>query len=73
MSEISRRDAVRRLALVLASTGAIDGVGARMVHAMTAEAQTASGGAYAPKTFTETEFRLQRSGTGWVIVSVIAR
>jgi hypothetical protein len=58
MSEISRRDAVRRLALVLVSTGALDRIGAQTVHALTAEAQTAAGGAYAPKTFTAAQFRL---------------
>jgi gluconate 2-dehydrogenase gamma chain len=67
MSEISRRDAVRRLALVLAGTGAIDGAGARIVHAMTAEAQTAAGGAYAPRAFTESEFRLLERLTDLII------
>jgi hypothetical protein len=67
MSEISRRDAVRRLALVLAGTGVIDGAGARMVHAMTAEAQAAAGGAYIPKTFTESEFRLLERLTDLII------
>jgi gluconate 2-dehydrogenase gamma chain len=58
MSEISRRDAVRRLAMVLASTGAIDAIGGQTIHAMTAEAQAAAGGAYTPKTFTAAQYRL---------------
>jgi hypothetical protein len=67
MSEISRRDAVRRLAMVLASTGALDAVGAQTIHAMTAEAQAASGGTYSPKTFTAAQFRLLERLTDLII------
>ena len=67
MSDISRRDAVRRLAMVLASTGAIDAVGAQAIHAMTAEAQASSGGSYTPKTFTPAQFRLLERLTDLII------
>ena len=67
MSEITRRDAVRRLAMVLASTGALDAVGAQTIHAMTAEAQAAAGGTYAPKTFTAAQFRLLERLTDLII------
>jgi len=67
MSEISRRDAVRRLAMVVASTGALDAVGAQAIHAMTAEAQAASGGTYAPKTFTAAQYRLLERLTDLII------
>lgn len=67
MSEISRRDAVRRLAMVLAGTGALDAVGAQTIHALAAEAQAASGGTYAPKTFTPAQFRLLERLTDLII------
>jgi hypothetical protein len=67
MSEISRRDAVRRLAMMLVSTGALDTVGAQTIHAMTAEAQVASGGTYTPKTFTTAQFRLLERLTDLII------
>jgi len=70
MSEISRRDAVRRLAMVLAGTGALDAAGAQTIHAfvrMTAEAQAASGGTYAPKTFSAAQFRLLERLTDLII------
>ena len=67
MSEISRRDAVRRLAMVLASTGAIDAIGGQAIHAMAAETQAASGGAYSPKTFTPAQFRLLERLTDLII------
>lgn len=57
MSEISRRDALRRLALTLAATGLIDRGAAEEVHAMTSQAAAAAGGAYAPKTFTGAQYR----------------
>src|SRR6185436_503332 len=55
MSEISRRDALRRLGLALMATGALDRVAAEEVHHMAAQAGAA--GPYTPKTFTPTEFR----------------
>ena len=67
MSEITRRDAVRRLAMVLASTGALDAVGAQTIHAMTAEAQATSGGTYSPKTFSAAQFRLLERLTDLII------
>ena len=67
MSEISRRDAVRRLAMVLVSTGALDAVGAQTIHAMTAEAQASSGGTYTPKTFTPAQYRLLERLTDLII------
>ena len=57
MSDISRRDALRRLGLVLAAAGVIDRAGAEEVHAFTAQAQASGGGAYAPQAFTEHQYR----------------
>ncbi len=56
MSDLSRRDALRRLGLALMATGALDRVAAQEVHALAAEAQAASG-PYTPKAFTPAEFR----------------
>src|SRR3954452_5599021 len=50
MSDLSRRDALRRLGLVLMTTGLIDRVSAEEVHQMAGAA--AAGGAYAPKALT---------------------
>jgi hypothetical protein len=55
MSEITRRDAVRRLALALTTAGFIDRFAAEEVHAMASQA--AAGGTYTPKTFTAAQFK----------------
>jgi hypothetical protein len=57
MSEISRRDALRRLGLALMATGAIDRAAAQEVHHFAAQAAGGSGGAYTPKSFTAHEYR----------------
>ena len=57
MSEISRRDALRRVALTFMATGLVDRVAAGEVHAMTSQASAATGGAYTPKTFTAAQYR----------------
>lgn len=55
MSDLSRRDVLRRLALTLTATGLIDRVAAAEVHSMTAQA--AGGGSYAPKTFSAAHYK----------------
>jgi hypothetical protein len=65
MSDISRRDALRRLALVLTATGLVDRAGAREVHLLTAQA--AAGGAYAPRSFTDHQFRTLERLTDLII------
>ena len=57
MSDITRRDALRRLALAFTATGLIDRVAAEEVHHMTSQAAAAAGGTYVPKTFTAAQFR----------------
>jgi gluconate 2-dehydrogenase gamma chain len=49
MSDISRRDALRRIGLVLTATGMVDRVAAQEVHQMVGEARASGGGAYTPK------------------------
>jgi gluconate 2-dehydrogenase gamma chain len=57
MSDISRRDAVRRLGLVLMTAGFVDRVSAQEVHQMTGAARAAAGGAYTPKALSAHEYR----------------
>src|SRR6185436_367838 len=65
MSEISRRDALRRLGVALMATGALDRVGAGEVHALAAQGQ--AGGAFTPKSFTQAEFRTLERLTDLII------
>ena len=67
MSEISRRDALRRLGLALMATGALERVAAQEVHHMTAEAQAAANGPYTPTSFTAPEFRTLERLTDLII------
>jgi gluconate 2-dehydrogenase gamma chain len=67
MSEISRRDVLRRLGLALMATGALDRIAAQEVHHMTAESQAAAAGPYTPKSFTPTEFRTLERLTDLII------
>ena len=57
MSEISRRDAVRRLGLALLASGAIDRIAAQEVHHLAAVAQASAGGPYTPVSFDAHQFR----------------
>jgi gluconate 2-dehydrogenase gamma chain len=67
MSEISRRDALRRLGLALMAAGALDRVAAAEVHHMAAEAQAAAAGPYTPRSFTAAEFRTLERLTDLII------
>jgi len=67
MSEISRRDALRRLALAFTATGLIDRVAAEEVHHMTSQAAAAAGGTYSPKTFTAPQYRTLERLTDLII------
>jgi gluconate 2-dehydrogenase gamma chain len=57
MSDISRRDALRRLGLVLAATGFVDRAAAQEVHQMAGEARAAGGGMYSPKALSAHDFK----------------
>ena len=65
MSDISRRDVLRRLALTLTATGLIDRVAAQEVHLMAAQA--AGGGTYAPKTFSAAQYKTLERMTDIII------
>ena len=67
MSEITRRDILRRLAVTLTAAGTLDRVAAQEIHHMTAMAQAAGGGAYAPVSFTPQQFRTLERLTDLII------
>jgi hypothetical protein len=57
MSEITRRDVLRRLGVTLMATGVLDRVSAQEVHHLALAAQASNGGAYNPKALNEHEYR----------------
>ncbi|MEN3338994.1 MAG: gluconate 2-dehydrogenase gamma chain [Acidobacteriota bacterium] len=67
MSDITRRDVLRRLGLVLVTVGYVDRVSAQEVHQMAAQAQAATGGAYAPTAFTAHEYETLERLTDLII------
>src|SRR5918999_4775464 len=67
MSEITRRDAVRRLGLALMATGVVDRLAAQEVHHMAAVAQASTGGTYTPQSFTVAEYRMLERLTDLII------
>src|SRR5207244_8189342 len=67
MSEITRRDALRRLALALMAAGAIDRVSAQEVHQMATEASAATGGSYTPKALSAHQYRTLERLTDLII------
>jgi hypothetical protein len=56
MSEITRRDALQRLALAIAAAGAIDALDALEAHGAAQQAAAASGGRYLPKALSAKAF-----------------
>ncbi len=56
MSEITRRDVLRRLALTITAAGIVDRAAAQEVHHLAYQSMTASGGAYTPKALSVHEF-----------------
>jgi gluconate 2-dehydrogenase gamma chain len=67
MSEVTRRDALRRLGLTLVATGLVDRVAAQDVHHLTAQVQSAAGGSYAPRTFSAHQYRTLERLTDLII------
>ena len=67
MSDVSRRDALRRIGLALVATGVLDRVSAEAVHLCAVESQAATGGAYAPKSFSAHEYRTLERLTDLII------
>jgi gluconate 2-dehydrogenase gamma chain len=67
MSEITRRDVVRRLGLALMATGALDRLAAQELHHLAAAAQASTGGAYMPRSFTAQEYKTLERLTDLII------
>ena len=68
MSEITRRDAVRRIGLALIATGAIDRLAAQEIHHLAAIAQSpAAGKDYKPLSFTAAEYKTLERLTDLII------
>lgn len=67
MSEITRRDVVRRLGLALLASGTIDRLAAQEVHHLALAAQAGTSGAYTPKSFTASEFKTLERLTDLII------
>jgi gluconate 2-dehydrogenase gamma chain len=67
MSEITRRDVLRRLGLTLMATGVLDRVSAQEVHHLALAAQAANGGAYTPKALNDHEYRTLVRLTDFII------
>jgi gluconate 2-dehydrogenase gamma chain len=66
MSDISRRDVLRRIGLALMATGAIDRVSAQEVHHIALSAQ-AGGSGYTPKALSDHEYRTLEKLTDFII------
>jgi hypothetical protein len=67
MSEITRRDVLRRLGLTLMATGALDRVSAQEIHHLALTAQASNGGAYSPKALTDHEYQTLVRLTDFII------
>jgi gluconate 2-dehydrogenase gamma chain len=67
MSEITRRDVLRRLGLTLMATGVLDRVSAQEVHHLALTAQASNGGAYSPKALTDHEYQTLVRLTDFII------
>jgi gluconate 2-dehydrogenase gamma chain len=63
MSDVSRRDVLRRLALILAATGTLDRVAAAEVHQLAAQ----GAGGYTPRSMTEHQFKTLERLTDLII------
>jgi gluconate 2-dehydrogenase gamma chain len=66
MSDISRRDVLRRIGLALMATGAIDRVSAQEIHHFALAAQ-AGGSAYTPKALNDHEYQTLEKLTDFII------
>ena len=66
MSDITRRDVLRRIALTLAAGGTLDRVAAQEVHHLAVAAQ-GPGGAYTPRSFPPDQFALLERLTDLIV------
>jgi len=67
MSDITRRDALARLALAFTAAGAIDKVDAHEAHSILRQSTAAAGGGYTPKALTAEQFRTLERVTDLIV------
>jgi hypothetical protein len=67
MSDLSRRDALRRLGLGLMASGFVDRIAAQEVHHMAGQARAATGGVYTPSALTPQAYRTLERLTDLII------
>jgi gluconate 2-dehydrogenase gamma chain len=67
MSEISRRDVLRRIGIAFMATGAIDRVSAQEVHHLASAAQITGGVPYVPKALNDHDYRTLEKLTDFII------
>lgn len=67
MSDLSRRDALRRIGMALMATGVLDRASAEEVHHLARDVQAVAGGSYAPKAFSVDEYRTLERLTDLII------
>jgi hypothetical protein len=67
MSDITRRDVLRRLGLTLMATGVLDRVSAQEVHHLALASQTPGGGSYSPKALSDHDYRTLVRLTDFII------
>jgi len=66
MSELTRRELLRQLALAIAAAGSFDRVAAQEVHHMAGQAMAASGGTYQPTALSAHEYATLERLTGLI-------
>ncbi len=67
MSELTRREALHRLALTIAAAGLVDPIAAQEAHHAVRQSAAASGGSYVPKALSVAEFRTLERLTDLII------
>ena len=67
MSELTRREALHRLALSIAAAGLVDPIAAQEAHHAVRQSATAAGGSYVPKALSVAEFRTLERLTDLII------
>ena len=67
MSELTRREALHRLALTIAAAGLVDPIAAQEAHHAVRQSAAASGGSYVPKALSPAEFRTLERLTDLII------
>ena len=67
MSDLSRREVLRRLALTIVAAGAVDRVSAQEVHQMASMTSAATGGTYAPTALSTHEYQTLERLTDFII------